>query len=166
MKVLVFSDSHNKREKMIDIIKRFKAKNAALNYIIHLGDLVRDAEYLRGIFPDIPVIYIYGNGDFSYNRSDFEKEFEIGGKKFFILHGHTRNINAYNFSLDSLKSIAEQRNCDIILYGHTHIPREDYHDGTYIICPGSVSFDRSGEGRSYCAIDITGDNICAKIIRV
>jgi hypothetical protein len=147
---------------MCGIIEQFKAKTAALDYIIHLGDLVRDAEYLTEKFPDIPVLYVYGNGDFSYDRREQEKEFEIGGKRFFILHGHTKNV----YNPDSLKSLAEQKKPDIILYGHTHIPREDYHNGTYIICPGSISFDRSGSGRSCCAIDITGGNIGVKIVRV
>ena len=112
MKILVFSDSHGRCEKMINIVSEFKAKNAMLNYIVHLGDLVRDAKYLQEKFPDIPVLYVYGNGDFSFDRKDQEKEFEIGGKKFFILHGHTRNV----YSFDSLKFIAEQKDYDIFLF--------------------------------------------------
>jgi len=161
MKILVFSDSHGYCDKMFNIIKQFKAKAGALDYIIHLGDLVRDAKYLQEKFPDIPVLYVYGNSDFSFDRRDQEKEIEIGGKKFFIMHGHTRNV----YSQDSLRSIAEQKNYDIILHGHTHVAQEDYHSGAYIICPGSISRDRSGRGESYCAIDITGNDIGAKIIR-
>lgn len=146
---------------MAYIIKEFKSKAGTLDYIIHLGDLVRDAEYLQEKFPETPVLYVYGNNDFSYGESGYEKEFEIGGKKFFILHGHTRRVN---FSLDSLKAVAGQKKYDIILYGHTHAPREDYYNGTYIISPGSVSRDRSGRGDSYCAIDITGKDMCANII--
>ena len=163
MKILVFSDSHGRCDKMIEIIKEFKAKNGTLDYIIHLGDLVRDAEYLRKKFPEIPVLYVYGNNDFSYDIRDNEKEYIIGGKKFFILHGYTRRVN---YSIDSLKFLAEQKKYDIILYGHQHIPREDYHEGTYIICPGSISLDRSGKGNSYCAIDITGNVLCANIIKI
>ena len=161
MKILVFSDSHGRCEKMTDIIKDFRAKAGTLDYIIHLGDLVRDAEYLREKFPGIPVLSVSGNCDFYFDRKEQEKEFELGGKKFFILHGHTRNVK---LSLDSLKFTAEQKNYDIILYGHTHAPKESYHNGTYIICPGSITQDKSGRGKSYCAIDITGNNMCANII--
>ena len=162
MKILVFSDSHNHCEKMIDITKNLKSKTT-LNYIIHLGDLVRDAKYLREMFPDIPVLYVPGNCDYSYDMKEQEKETEIGGKRFFILHGHTRGVK---ISLDSLKTVAEQKKYDIILYGHTHIPREDYHEGTYIICPGSISRDQSGRGNSYCAIDITGNDMGINIVRI
>ena len=163
MKILVFSDSHGYCEKMAEIIKEFKLKTGTLDYIIHLGDLVRDAEYLREKFPDVPVLYVYGNCDYSYDRRDYEKEFMLGGKKFLILHGHTRSVRT---SLDSLKAIAGQKNYDIILYGHNHAPGEYYHNGTYIISPGSISRDRSGGGKSYCAIDITGKDMCANIVRV
>ena len=163
MKILVFSDSHNYCEKMIDIIKNLKSKTT-LNYIIHLGDLVRDAKYLQEKFPDIPVLYVAGNCDYSYDRKEQEKEYELGGKKFFILHGHTRSAK---ISLDPLKSIARQKKYDIILYGHTHIPREDYCDGTYIICPGSMYRNSDGSGKSsYCAIDITGESMGVNIIKI
>ena len=164
MKILVFSDSHNRCEKMCALITQFMSKNGTLDYIIHLGDLVRDAEYLIKRFPEVPVLYVYGNSDYSYKKSDLEKEFEIGGKKFFILHGHTYNA----YSLDTLKSLAEQKKPDVILHGHTHVPREEYYaeTKTHIICPGSITSDRSGAGRSYCAIDITGDSMGIKVILV
>jgi len=162
MKILVFSDSHDYCDRMINITKEFISKAGTLDYIIHLGDLVRDAQYLQEKFSDIPVLYVYGNCDYSYNQREYEKEYELGGKKFFILHGHTRQVK---HSPDSLKNIAEQKDYDMILYGHIHEPREDYHCGTYIINPGSISRDRSGMGKSYCVIDITGNDICANIIR-
>ena len=163
MKILVFSDSHDYCDRMINIIRDFKSKAGTLDYIIHLGDLVRDAKYLQEKFPDIPVLYVYGNCDYYVDRRDSEKEYELGGRKFFILHGHTRYVK---HSLDSLKSLAEQKNYDMILYGHTHIPSETYHNGTYIISPGSISRDKSGRGKSYCVIDITGKDMQANIVRI
>ena len=162
-KILVFADSHGYCEKMADIARTLKSKASTLDYIIHLGDLVRDAQYLQEKFPEIPVLYVCGNCDFSYNRKEQEKDFEICGKRFFILHGHTRNVRS---SLSSLKAVAEQKEYDMILYGHNHMPKQDYHSGAYIISPGSISEDRSGQGKSYCVIDITGKDICANIIRI
>lgn len=158
MKILVFSDSHDYCDRMIQITKSFISKNATLDYIIHLGDLVHDAKYLQGKFPDIPVLSVYGNCDFSFDAREYEKEYELGGKKFFILHGHTK-------SLETLKSLGKQKKYDMILYGHLHSPREDYHEGTYIINPGSVSGNRDRRGKSYSVIDITGNDLCANIIR-
>ena len=162
LKILVFSDSHDQCEKMADIIKQFKSKSGTLDYIIHLGDLVHDAKYLQEKFPDIPVLYVYGNCDITFDARDYEKEYELGGKKFFILHGHTKGVK---YSSETLKSLGKQKGYDIILYGHLHSPREDYHEGTYIISPGSVYGNRDRRGKSYCVVDITNDDLCANIIR-
>ena len=160
MKIAVFSDSHGMCSFMFGEIEKLK-KNATLNYIIHLGDLVHDAQLLQKNFPEIPVLYVYGNCDFTYERNNQEKELEFDGKKFFILHGHTRRVK---YSPESLENIAEHKDYDIILYGHTHTPYQNYNFGTHIINPGSISHNRDGSGRSYCVIDITGGSMAANII--
>jgi len=167
MKIVVFADSHGVCDYMIKEVEKLR-KSIIIDYIIHLGDLLRDAKFLQKNFPEIPVLYVYGNCDFTYNIKEQEKEFELGGKKFFILHGDTQRVKV---SLKSLENIAEQKNYDIILYAHTHTPRKDYinnknGEGTYIINPGAISHNRDGSGRSYCVIDITGDDLAANIIYI
>ena len=167
MKILVFSDSHGICDSMLKETEKLK-NSVTIEYIIHLGDLVRDAKVLQKNFPEIPVVYVCGNCDFTYNIKESEKEFALQGKKFFILHGDTQRVK---FSLRNLETIAAQKDYDIILYGHTHTPREDYVTnsvgrGTYIINPGSIAHNRDRSGRSYCVIDITGDILCPKIIYI
>ena len=162
MKIVVFADSHGVCDYMLREIEKLK-NNIIIDYIIHLGDLVRDAKYLQKNFPEIPVLYVYGNCDFSYDIKDLEKTLELGGKRFFILHGDTRRVK---MSLKGLEAIAEQQAYDIILYAHTHTPRELYAHGTYIINPGSIDYNRDGSGRSYCVLDITGDNLGVNIVYV
>ena len=151
MNILVFSDSHNYYNRMAKIVK---SHIDSINYIIHLGDLVHDAKKLKADFesPAVKVEYVYGNCDFSPNRNDYEKELVICEKRFFILHGHTRSIQ---ISSAPLKNLAEQKKYDIILYGHTHIPKEDYHNGTFIINPGSIELPRDGGNPSYAMINIS-----------
>lgn len=162
MKIAIFADSHGVRDYMMkEVIKL--TKSVTLNYIIHLGDLVRDAKFLQENFPDIPVLYVYGNCDFTTDRREQEKEFEFGGKKFFVLHGDTRRVK---YSLDGLENIAAQKDYNIILYAHTHEPRKTYINGTYIVNPGSISHNRDGSGRSYCVIDITGNSLGVNIVYV
>jgi putative phosphoesterase len=164
MKIAVFSDSHGVRDYMLKEIAKLR-KSIILDYIIHLGDLVRDAQILKENFPEIPVLYVYGNCDFTTDIREREKEFELGGKNFFILHGDTRRVK---YTLEPLESIAAQKNYDIILYGHTHTPRENYisrsNGGTYIINPGSISSNRDGSRRSYCVIDIAGDSLGVNLV--
>ena len=162
MKIAVFSDSHGDCRYMVSEAAKLK-KAVTLNYIVHLGDLVQDAKFLQEKFPEIPVLYVYGNCDFTYDRLKEEKEFELGGKNFFIMHGHTRRVKS---SLDGLKAIAGHKDYDVLLYGHTHEPHKSWESGTYIINPGSVSDNRNGGRKSYCVIDITGDILEANIVYV
>ena len=167
MKILVFSDSHGINGYMRKETEKLR-NSVTIEYIIHLGDLVRDAEVLRKNFPGISVLSVPGNCDFTYDIKEAEKEFEIQGKKFFILHGDTQRVK---YGLAALENLAARKDYDIILYGHTHTPREDYVTnvngrGTYIINPGSIAHNRDGSGRSYCVIDITGDILCPKIIYI
>jgi putative phosphoesterase len=162
MKIVVFADSHGFCDHMIKETEKL-TKNVAIDYIIHLGDLLRDSRFLQKNFPEIPVLYVYGNCDVTYDIKQQEKEYEIGGKKFFILHGDTRRVKS---SLKSLEAIASQKDYDIILYAHTHTPDKVYFDGTYIINPGSITHNRDGSGRSYCVIDIAGDDIDINIIYI
>lgn len=163
MNILVFSDSHGSYERIKKVTNSF-LNNNTINYIIHLGDLVRDAENLKSDFesPSLKIEYVYGNCDFSLNRDDYEKELVICEKRFFILHGHTRYVKS---SLEMLKSLSEQRKYDAVLYGHTHISQETYHNGTYIINPGSIKNSRDGNNPSYAVINISDSKIKVDIRR-
>ena len=75
------------------------------------------------------------------------------GKIFFALHGHTRAVKS---GLQILSEAAREKNADIVLYGHTHIPRAERIDGIWFLCPGSI---RDG---AYGIVDITdkGEILC------
>ncbi len=59
MKILVLSDSHGAMEPMEQAVERTQPR-----MIFHLGDCWRDAERLRGRFPQIPLQQVPGNCDF------------------------------------------------------------------------------------------------------
>ena len=155
MNILVFSDSHGHYERLKKVAKLY---SNTINYIIHLGDLVREAEKLKIDFENssLKVEYVYGNCDFSINRNDYEKELVICEKRFFILHGHTRYVKT---SSETLKNLAEQKKYDVVLYGHTHIAKEEYHNGAYIVNPGSIQEPRDSSKPSYALINISDNNI-------
>ena len=133
MKIIVFADSHGICDYMLEETEKL-VKSTVIDYIIHLGDLLRDAQILEKNFPAVPVISVCGNCDFVFDIKEQEKNIELGGKRFFILHGDTRRVKS---TLASLEAIAAQQDYDIILYAHTHTPREDYIYNTHIINPRS-----------------------------
>ena len=95
----------------------------------------------------------------SYPNTAVQK---IGGVNIFMTHGHTLGVKS---STENLKKAAEQSDCKIALYGHTHIPDIKYEDGLYIVNPGSCARSRDG-GNSYAAIDIRDNGILPTIIRL
>lgn len=95
---------------------------------------------------------VCGNCDY-YSELPKEVLLPLSGKRFFALHGHTRFVK---YGMEALLDAAHEKEADIVLYGHTHIPRAERIDGIYFLCPGSI---RDG---SYGIVDITdkGEVLC------
>ena len=47
-----------------------------------------------------------------------------------------------NFGIDRLCYAAKENQCNIAMYGHTHIPDNSVYGGVIIVNPGSVSQPR------------------------
>ncbi|MBQ3049922.1 MAG: metallophosphoesterase family protein [Oscillospiraceae bacterium] len=78
----------------------------------------------------------------------------------FFTHGHTYGVK---YSDRELKNAARARGASLVIHGHTHIPKEDYDDGLYILCPGSVSRNQTG-GSSYAVVEVGKAGILTNII--
>lgn len=155
MKILIASDSHGRSDRL------FRAADLEHpDMIIHLGDLedMRNSVEQRLGAPKVPCVFIKGNCDF---RSQGEllpsSVFTLKGHRFFCTHGHLYSVN---YGIDTLVYAAEENNCDIVLYGHTHIPFNDFVDGSFgrpkvhVLNPGSISIPRGGSSRSYMVMDL------------
>ena len=77
-------------------------------------------------------------------------------------HGHTCGVK---YSDRELRNMARERGAAIVIHGHTHIPKEDYDDGLYILCPGSVSRNQTG-GSSYAVVEMGAAGILMNIIKL
>ena len=156
MKILVISDTHGDTNKAEEAIR----SNKEVSLIIHLGDYFRDAQKLSGMFPNIPVEYIYGNSDFMVENVPAEKLLEVCGKKIFITHGHRYSVK---WDYGRLYRKAEELKADMILFGHTHVPEIIEKDDVFLLNPGSTSDPRDESDESYAIIDIVGDKVVPKI---
>jgi len=156
MRILVISDTHGDTNKAEEAIR----SNKEVSLIIHLGDYYRDAQKLSGMFPNIPVEYIYGNSDFMIENVPAEKLLEVCGKKIFITHGHRYSVK---WDYGRLYKKAEELKADMILFGHTHVPEIIEKDDVFLLNPGSTSDPRDESDESYAIIDIDGDKIVPRI---
>ena len=132
IRILVFSDTHGKTELMEKTIENM----VGIDYIVHLGDHTRDAEYISLIFPEIPMINVSGNCDFC-DPLPAEKTFEIDGFKFFITHGHPYGVKT---SLELIKKHARDNSINCVMFGHTHIPLCEKIENCMFLNPGSGKY--------------------------
>ena len=157
MKIVVMSDSHGKLGNLIDIGLMHKNADAFL----FLGDGWRDFDDFKAAFDDKLCISVKGNCDLGCDEVT-ERIFELGGKKIFMAHGHMYGVKG---GIGAMVKETKKQNCDIMLYGHTHIAYEKYIDGLYVFNPGSAG--RGGySGNSYGLIEITESGIMTSVVKI
>ena len=154
-RILIFSDTHNQINSCIRLLMNMKNVDA----VIHAGDCVSDAEDLHYAFPDIPMYYVRGNNDFLSGAPD-KLTVTIGGKRILIVHGHNERVK-YDLSLSTLTEKGEAANADLVVFGHTHMPRTEYRGKMIILNPGSVRFTRT-----YAVAEIEDDVLKTSIINI
>ncbi len=139
MKVLIVSDTHRKDENLQRVIE----ENAPLDMLIHLGDSEGSEDKIAAwAGEDCDLEMVLGNNDF-FSDLDREKELKIGQYRILLTHGHYYNVS---LGVERLEQEARERRIDIAMYGHTHRPFYEVHNGVIILNPGSLSYPRQ-EGR-------------------
>lgn len=68
---------------------------------------------------------------------------ESAGHLIYATHGH-------HFNEDHLPPLYPG---DVLLHGHTHIPRRTLRDGVYVLNPGSVSIPKAGSWHGYMTLE-------------
>lgn len=157
MRIVVISDSHKRR----GVIDKILSAQPEAEHIFFLGDNVSDIEDYEFIYPDKAFHTVCGNCDFASLLPTVGAEI-INGCKILYTHGHNFGVK---YGLGELKRTARENNCQIALYGHTHISKILYEDGIYFVNPGSCSSPREGRA-SYAVIDITDSGVMPIIIEL
>ena len=148
-RILVISDSHRYYYNLDKMQKEIKKPD----YIIHLGDVARDQDYIMALF-GCPVDMVAGNNDIF---TDLPGEFIIreGKHVVFLTHGHGYSV--YN-STDRLVQRAKELGADMVMFGHTHCPMIDVKEGIMLLNPGSISFPRQERRRpTYIMAQVMAD---------
>ena len=154
MRILVFSDSHGNSADMISVIEK---QYDSINAVIHLGDLLSDANEVSRRFPHLPVNTVAGNCDrYGFTADDFEKCADYGGVKLFMCHGHTCSVKS---TLGIITAKAARCGAKIALFGHTHVSGVKEMNGVILMNPGSITCPRDGRAPSYGIIEIENSMI-------
>ncbi len=136
--ILVISDSHGQYL----YLERLQKQLPKPDYIIHLGDVARDQDYIGALF-GCAVDMVAGNNDFF---TELPGEFTIreGKHVIWLTHGHGYSVNS---GTDRLIRRAKALGADTVMFGHTHRPCVDFKDGVWLINPGSISLPRQESRR-------------------
>jgi len=161
MKIGVISDTHiaSKSEHVpgiiLDVFKQ-------MDMVIHAGDMVdlRVIEEIKSVCPRI--VAVVGNMDQDAVRKRYpEKEIiEIAGYRIGVMHGCGSPLNL----VELLKNAFKEDKPDIIVFGHSHRPMNEFVDGVLFFNPGSAT-DFTAEYNSYGIIEISKE-INARIIKI
>ena len=151
MKILVFSDSHRSLSGMYAAIDLHQPQQ-----IIHLGDMMYDAEEVAEHYPKLPFCLVPGNCDGWSISVPVKKQIVLEGKSILLSHGHRWNVKSgYDAAIADARAVG----ADILLFGHTHIPLcQHLEDGLWMMNPGP---SRS----SYGLIELAGGAISCAVLQ-
>ncbi len=148
MVIAVVSDTHHDNKALLDILDYIERADV----LIHLGDNVSDALYLKERFKG-ETYYVRGNCD-SYTSGPKELLLDLSGVKIYAVHGHNHGVKLGDIML---LEDAKEKGARIALYGHTHMNTVEEKDGVWLMNPGSSSLPRSSRA-SIGFIEISENN--------
>ena len=154
LRILIMSDSHGRNENVELAIAQVREEIGEFQMLIHLGDVgdAREIESLAGV----PCYIVRGNTDYDAKLLN-ANVIEASGHRIFATHGHLYQVD---MRLDLLRFAALENDCDIAMYGHTHVPYlEEDPDDITILNPGSISKPRQADHRyTYMVTEIDDED--------
>jgi uncharacterized protein len=118
----VISDTHGRlRPEAVEALRGSK-------HIIHAGD-IGGPEILEKLSAIAPIVAVRGNIDKApWTRKLPETEvLEIGGTSIYVLH-----------DLSKLDLNPKAAGFNVVVYGHSHVPKQETRDGVLYFNPGSA----------------------------
>ena len=130
MLIAVFSDSHGALDAMRAAIEEHRP-----DMVLHLGDYVRDAEWLERKYSWMPLLYVRGNCDIGSDAPEFYI-LTLKGHKIFLCHGHRYGVK---YDLLRIRYTAQEQGAEICLFGHTHEAHNSLENDVLLVNPGPCS---------------------------
>lgn len=145
VQIVLVSDNHGSREPL-EYVRR---THADADSFIHCGDVELPTYLVNGF------AVVQGNND-NYQQFPARRIIELGEHRIYVCHGH-RDMFFGHFDMLSEKAKAE--GCDIVFFGHTHIPFDKTIGGVRVINPGSIWMNRDGSEPSYMIVTLNGKSV-------
>ena len=132
MRIAVIADTHNR------FPRELPGQLAGADEIWHLGDVCEPATLVAFEQLGRPLFVVQGNND-DYPRWPLSLNLEREGVRFHLIH-----IPPYR----------TPPGCEVVLHGHTHVPRDDMLEGVRWLNPGCISRPNRGSPPSYAWLTV------------
>ena len=135
LRILVLADTHNHLPPKLDELA------AGVDEIWHLGDVCAPSllEQIRDL--GVPLTIVRGNCD-SEMSWPLHVDLERDGVRCRLIH---------------IPPSRAPENVDVLLHGHTHVPRNEVRSGVRFLNPGCVTRPNRGAAASVAYLSISGD---------
>ena len=130
--------------------------------VLHGGDVTTASalEELRAL--GTPVEAVYGNMDEPALRESLPKEriVEVEGARIGMVH------------IPGPRAGREERlvrrfpGCAAVVYGHTHVPQAERHQGVWILNPGSPTERRTAPFRSLLLLRVSRGDLVPELVQI
>lgn len=141
--IIIASDTHGRNE----VLHQLEQAYPKADLFVHCGDL----EDYASDYPHW--VFVRGNNDLDYDMPD-SRIINIAGVRMYITHSH--HFGYYDRE-HRLAAQGRRENCQVVIYGHTHVPQAEKVDGIWLINPGSMTFPRDGNTPCYAKMIIEDD---------
>jgi putative phosphoesterase len=137
-----------------DLPAALKRGLAHVDLIVHCGDMV-DAMAIPLFEAMAPLQAVAGNNDPAqlHRRFGKRKILEIGSVRIGVVHGHDGKGRS---TLARAQNSFKDDRVDAILFGHSHVPYCEVHEGVLLFNPGSPTDRRRQREFSYGILRLAG----------
>ena len=162
MKILVLSDLHGREDRARAVL----SLHADADAVFFLGDGIRSLPYELCTRGGRLFAGVRGNCD-GFSLTDTQYSFSqelflnLGEYTVMMMHGHTHGVKS---GVERAATYAAARGADLLLYGHTHIPSEEYREGVYYFNPGSLY--GAAEGATCGVMTITDGGVLFSLMHI
>lgn len=151
MRIGIISDTHRLWSRIEEALRQM----GKVDIILHLGDNTGDAEDIRNVLRNIPVVAVKGNCDQADDLPE-ERVLLLEGKKIFMTHGHRYNVK---YDYGDIYKKAKELGADAALFGHSHYPIILKKGGIVLVNPGSTAMPKQGTSPSFAVMTIEDDRL-------
>ena len=151
MKIGIISDTHG------HVPNAVHDALAGIDHILHAGD-VGPMEVITELESIAPVSAVLGNTDYSIQLPQTHIQSFVSQK--FLVH----HIVDLPVPVQLVRVAIADEQPNVVVFGHTHMPYNEHHDGILFLNPGSASNPRGSSKPSVAIVECNESSLIVKFV--